>query len=808
MTPPAPPVEPDSDQRSLQQLIIWFIAFLCAFSVVEIAAFLYYGDPRMGVATLVVASFIAILLLARAWVRRGRVQGAAYLIAISSWAVGIIGVLIQPAYLPTLAIVPLIAVALLLRYLRGPALRWLILACWGVTVLIAILGETLKRPESLPPWLLSLLRVGSLAGALAIILLLLWQFSQQLRANLAQVRAAYSALQASEARLRAIIAQAPVILFVIDKTGTFTLFDGRGLSALGRRPEDFVGRSALEFFASSYPEGVGRLQRALAGETVHWSGPVGERYYEVSLTPLRDADGEVQDVIGLALDLTERVRIETQLQVVISAIPIILFAADQNGRITLSAGKGLAGLGLRTGELVGQSALAFRPEVPAIQEIIRLALAGEEVREIVELDGKVFEFRLSPQHDFQGHPTGYLGVALDITERKQLEAQLWQARKLESIGRLAGGVAHDFNNLLTAIVGHAELARTSVAPGSELAADLGLILRAADRASRLVRQLLAFARRQPIAPQILNLNELIDEMGALVRRLIGEDIILTNQLAEGLWPIQADPGQIEQVLMNLFVNARDAMPDGGQLTVTTRNVELDAHDALAVDLAPGAYISVMIRDTGEGMSPEVLDHIFEPFFTTKPPDRGTGLGLATSYGIIMQHQGQITVASQVGRGTTVTIYLPAAASMRYETANLAVATVAPMGTETVLLVEDEAAVRALAARVLRGHGYTVLEAAHGAEALRLAAQADPAPIHLLLTDVIMPHMSGPQVAAQIGARYPGIKVIFMSGHSETMLVNQGRLEQEHHLLHKPFSPAQLAQLVRAALDGELPPASN
>ncbi len=385
-------------------------------------------------------------------------------------------------------------------------------------------------------------------------------------------------------------------------------------------------------------------------------------------------------------------------------------------------------------------------------------------------------------------------------ERKRLEEQLAQAHKMESIGRLAGGVAHDFNNLLTAILGYNELAAEEADPDSSLALYLENIRKAAERAANLTQQLLAFARKQILEPKVVSLNDLMLEVDTLLRRLIGEDIELLTLPAPDLWPVRVDPGQMEQVMLNLAVNARDAMPGGGKLTIETQNVVLDAEEAQRhADLMPGEYVLLAIRDTGEGMTEEVKARLFEPFFTTKGPGKGTGLGLATCYGIVKQNDGHIRIESELGQGTTFRIYLP-----RVETPlDTAVAqdslTNLPRGTETILLVEDEELVRAIAVQTLRAQGYVVREASNGNEALRWAQEFGAAP-NLLITDVVMPQMSGKELAERLSALHPDLKVLYMSGYTDNAIVHHGALDPGVLFLAKPFTPPALARHVREILD--------
>jgi CheY-like chemotaxis protein len=372
---------------------------------------------------------------------------------------------------------------------------------------------------------------------------------------------------------------------------------------------------------------------------------------------------------------------------------------------------------------------------------------------------------------------------------------------MEGIGRLAGGVAHDFNNLLTVMTGYGEMARETLSPTDPAREDLGELLKAAERATDLTRQLLAFARKQAIEPRILNLNELILDMGRLLRRLIGEDIELVTHPAPDLGQAKVDRGQIEQVVVNLAINARDAMPDGGKLTIETKNATLDdLYAQRHLEVSAGDYVLLAISDTGVGMDAEVQSHLFEPFFTTKAAGKGTGLGLATCYGIVKQHGGSIGVYSEVGHGTTFKIYLPRIIPPTEEIAHRNEINGLLRGVETVLLVEDEVAVRALAARVLRAQGYTVLEAANGDEALALAQDRGETEIDLLLTDVIMPQIGGRELAARLAMLIPTVKILYMSGYTDDAIVHHGRLEPGTVFLHKPFSPAALARKVREVLD--------
>jgi nitrogen-specific signal transduction histidine kinase/CheY-like chemotaxis protein len=386
-----------------------------------------------------------------------------------------------------------------------------------------------------------------------------------------------------------------------------------------------------------------------------------------------------------------------------------------------------------------------------------------------------------------------------VTERKHLEEQFRQAQKMEAVGRLAGGVAHDFNNMLTLILGYSDLMLQTLAPASPQFTALGEIKRAAERAAALTRQLLAFSRKQVIAPRVLDVNALVANMDKMLRPLIGEDVELVTALGPGAGPVRADVGQLEQVLVNLAVNARDAMPQGGRLTIATANVELDEACARThLDVRPGPYLCLTVQDTGCGMDEEVLAHLFEPFFTTKEVGKGTGLGLSTAYAIVRQTGGHIDVTSAPGQGTTFRIYLPRATGPVEPDPAAGSPGEASGAAQTILVVEDEETVRALVGTVLRQHGYTVLEAADAGAALQLGAE-HPGPVHLLVTDVVMPRVSGHQLAQRLQALRPGLKVLYLSGHTEDAILRAGVREAEISFLPKPFTPEDLARKVRDVL---------
>jgi len=429
------------------------------------------------------------------------------------------------------------------------------------------------------------------------------------------------------------------------------------------------------------------------------------------------------------------------------------------------------------------------------------ALRGVEVTRRRK-DGTLVNISLSvaPLHDAAGQVTGMLSLAADVTEMRQLEVQYRQAQKMEAVGRLAGGIAHDFNNLLTAIIGTTALVLEDRGLESRARLDIEEIEKAAKRAAGLTRQLLIFSRQQVLEPRALDLNALVVDLERMLQRLIGEDIELRTKPAALLGAVRADPGQMEQAIVNLVVNARDAMPKGGRLTIETADVELDrSYVAAHVPTRPGPYVLLAISDTGVGMDGATKARLFEPFFTTKDPGRGTGLGLATVYGIVKQSGGYIWAYSELGHGTTFKIYLPRVA----QTPETRESTISPLtparGSETLLVVEDQEEVRKLTKRVLEAQGYTVLAAGNGFEALEIVDR-HPTQIHLMITDVVMPGMNGRELAQRASARRSDLKVLYVSGYTGEAVLQHRLLEPGVAFLQKPFTPDVLARKTREVLD--------
>jgi len=533
---------------------------------------------------------------------------------------------------------------------------------------------------------------------------------------------------------------------------------------------------------------------------------------ESKLTAVRDSSGSLTGFIMVSRDITERKRVEETLRdtsqtlrTLIDASVLAIVVLDREGRVTLWNKAATRLFGWSAQEVLGQPLPTIPEDKRAeFEEARSRSQAGEDVvyeTQRRRRDGSLVDVLRSSAaiFDAQGELAGSMGIFVDITERKQLEEQLRQAVKMEGIGRLAGGIAHDFNNLLTVIGGRSYILLSQLPAGHAMRRDLLLIQQTGDRAAALTRQLLAFSRKQTLTPAVIDLNETVSGMRTLLERVLGEDVELIMDLDPSLGHVTADPGQLEQVIINMAVNARDAMPEGGQLTLETRHVDVDpTYARQRVEMAPGPYEVVSISDTGVGMDAATVARVFEPFFTTKAVGKGTGLGLATAYGIIKQSGGHVTVSSEPGRGTTFRIYLPR--TMASESAPVAVEeTAARRGTEVALLAEDDANLRALTRDILASEGYTVLESADVEDALRMAERQDGT-IHLLLTDVVMPHMSGRALAEAVKRFRPDIRVLYMSGYTDDAIVHHGVLDPGTALLQKPFTPAALARKVREVLD--------
>lgn len=517
---------------------------------------------------------------------------------------------------------------------------------------------------------------------------------------------------------------------------------------------------------------------------------------------------------GSIENITERKRAEVQLRQseeryrdLVENAHDIIYEHDLEGNYTASnmASEQITGYSLQeTLQLNLRQTVA--PECwEKATSMLRRKLAGEETTayelEIVTKQGRRVAVEVNTRLVYHnGVAVGVQGIARDVTQRKQLEEQLRQSQKLEAIGQLAGGVAHDFNNLLTVIGGYASMLIGKLPEGSPHLSGVEEIKKASDRASALTRQLLAFSRKQILQPKFLDLNVVIRDLEKMVRRLIGEDIDLLCITSPILGKIKADPGQIEQVLLNLIVNARDAMPNGGKLTIEASNVELSEEYAQRHAAQPGPFVMLAVSDTGCGMDAEIQPRVFEPFFTTKGAGKGTGLGLATVYGIVKQSGGNIKIYSEVGQGSTFKIYLPRVNEV-VEAPENSISEPLPQGTGTILLVEDEEQVRAILEHILTAQGYHVLSASNGEEALSIAKDLGQN-IKLMLTDVVMPQMSGPELAERVLAICPNLPILFMSGYTDDAIVRHGLLDEKLNFIQKPFDSANVSRKVREALDSK------
>ena len=640
--------------------------------------------------------------------------------------------------------------------------------------------------------------------------------------DITERKRAVEALRESEEKHRYLVEQMMDGITVVDLEERFLFVNPAAEHIFGDPKGGLVGRTLKDFMST---EEFDRIQRQTEERRIHKSSntyqteiirPDGEkRQILVSATPQLDEEGNLKDVFTMIKDLTEHKQAEEALRESEAQYRILIEQSNDaiyllcEGKFEIINPRFSQMLGV-TPEEVREADFNFMDLVapqsrPLIEERERMRERGEEPPRQYEFtalskDGREIPVEASVTRILYKEKFATQGILHDITERKKLEAQFRQAQKMEAVGRLAGGVAHDFNNLLTVIGGNTSLAMMTLMPDDPLYHDLTQVQKAAERASNLTRQLLVFSRKQQMQPKVISVNSLIQNMEKMLGRLIGEDINIDIQLAEDLWKVKIDPGQFEQIIMNLCINARDAMRDGGLLSLETKNIILtDDYTAVHVDAYPGSFVVFKISDTGCGMTKDVISNIFDPFFTTKAEGEGTGLGLSTVFGIVKQSEGFINVYSEPGEGTTFKIYLP----RTEEDVEQHIQELLPEGKlhgkETILVVEDEEGVRNIAVRTLKRFGYKVIEAENGGEGYLKCRNANY-PIDLIITDIIMPEMNGKEFVESIKEICPDVKVLYMSGYTYNIIAKKGIIDTNVSFISKPFESLPFLRKVRETLD--------
>ena len=634
---------------------------------------------------------------------------------------------------------------------------------------------------------------------------------------------------------KALLNSIPDIAWLKDKDSRFIAVNEPFGKACGYSPEELEGKTDLDIWPKELAESYRADDRAVmeSRETKRVEEPLVDRdgkqkWIETIKVPILGDTGEIIGTVGIARDITKRKEkeklaedalkeSEERYRGLVDSSPEMIFIVS-DGKIVYMNNTGLKLLGASyAGEVVGKPVMAFIH--PESRDMIRQRipqLMGERKRtalveqKYLKLDGKVLEVEAMGLPVLYRNKPAAQVYARDVTQRKEMEEELFrsheqlrQAQKMEAVGRLAGGVAHDFNNFLTAINGYAELLTVRLEDGVPVPHEIAEIRRVGERAATLTRQLLAFSRKQVLMPKVFELNGVVKGVSEMLRGFIGENIEFRTNFTNHLWPIKADKGQIEQVIMNLAINGRDAMPEGGTLTIETGNVVLSEPLPIGTGhITPGSYVVMSISDTGIGMDDATMSHLFEPFFTTKAKGKGTGLGLATVYGIVKQSGGYILVQSEKGKGTTFKIYLSRAEAEAKVEAPAEDRETLSRGSGVVMVVEDQEEIRNLVQAVLAMQGYTVLKASNGDEAMRLSSAAKEK-IDLLLTDVIMPGMSGRELAERMKQASPGIRVLFMSGYASGDASMDAILTAGGNLLSKPFTLNALTQKVKSMLDSPI-----
>jgi len=640
--------------------------------------------------------------------------------------------------------------------------------------------------------------------------------------DITERKAAEAALQDNEERFRLIAESIDEIFWIYDLEKAAVTYVSPAHERIWGYPRELFANPHNPFLDPIHPEDRERVLAAISnmksGQIMDYEVRImrsdGElRYIHSRGFPVRDKSGKLKYYVGVGQDVTESRRAEEALKAfreymdhIINRIADPVFVKNREHEFVLVNEAFCSFFSKPPDAFLGKSNLEILPKELADsiwKNEEKVFLTGRESiaeETIPGADGTphILMTRLSPLTDKNGRKH-IVGVHRDITEHKKLETQFLQAQKMEAIGVLAGGVAHDFNNLLNVINGYTELILGDISPDDPICKDLQKIRDAGKQAAEMTAQLLAFGRKQILQPERIDLNTVLRQMSPMLRRLIGEDVDFVVSTKPGLGVINADPGQIQQVIMNLVVNARDAMPQGGKLVIRTDAVTFeDALNSRHPMVKDGPHILLSIRDNGVGMDAATQSHLFEPFFTTKHSKKRTGLGLSTVYAIVRQSGGFITVDSEPGKGSTFSVYFPEAVDAPAPQTNGEEAEADLSGSETVLVVEDEVAVRMLASRILSDHGYKVLEAPNGAEALRIARE-QKGQLHLLLTDVVMPGMSGPVLASQLEAECSGIKILFMSGYTDDAIVRHGVLDSGVAFIQKPFTVDGLIRKVREVI---------
>jgi len=622
-------------------------------------------------------------------------------------------------------------------------------------------------------------------------------------------------LTEAEQRLRTIITTAPIVLFALDKTGIFTVSEGKALQKLGLQPGEAIGRSVFEMYAN-HPEILASAKRALAGEEFSMIAEMADLglCFETHWAPIRDVEGGLAGSIGVAIDISERMRDEQARE---QAEVLYRSLVEQLAAVTYIAELGLEGewlfvspqieslLGYSTREWLASSVNWIEHVHPDDRQTVSAAeeatLRGNSFRaeyRMFRRDGSVVWINDSGSLVLGQNGRHLLhGVLVDVTEQKQLQTRFAQTERMEAVGQLASGVAHDFNNLLTIIKGYSSLLLEKDPDGPDAHATRE-IQQAADRAASLTHQLLAFGRKQTLQPRILDLNLIVRGLETMLRRVVAENVEVVISTSEKIGHVKADPVQMEQVLLNLVVNARDAMPAGGRLTISTGGAEVALDVGCDETLVrAGSYITLSVCDDGIGMDAATRARIFEPFFTTKEVGKGTGLGLATVYGIIKQSNGHIEVESEPGKGTRFRVLLPKVDCEPATAARPAMTESQKRGTGTILLAEDEPLLRELGETILKQAGYQVLTAPDSSALQHLIATYSGS-VDLLLTDVVMPGMSGPELVRIVKDRWPTIRVLYMSGYADDDIED---LDRDAGFLQKPFTPAELTAKIAEVLAG-------